>query len=109
MDCTKFKTGKFENIENGVVKSTIERTESIQKESFGDKEIRLEITWIGPCTYRLKLVYGNDAFWNGRPKNMPTPDLIVTITSVDANQYTQQAKAEGESFVYNSTMRKVGE
>lgn len=106
-NCKKFRTGKFQNIEKGIVKSTIERNDSIQREYFADKEIKLEITWIDECTYKLKLVWGNDAFWNRRPKDMPTPDLIVQITKTNGNEYEQESKSEGEDFIYKSTLTKI--
>lgn len=106
-DCVKFKAGKFQNIENGIIKSVIQRNDSIQLESFGEKEIKLRITWIDDCTYKLKLIWGNDAFWNGRPKNMTTPDLIVTITKINGNEYSQEAKSDGEEFVYKSNITKI--
>ena len=102
-----FKTGKFHNMENGVVNCVIERSNSIQREIIGDIEIKLQISWIDDCTYRLKFLSGNDAFWNSRPKDMPTPDLVVHITKITGNQYTQDSKMDGEDFIYTSTIVKV--
>jgi hypothetical protein len=106
-DCKKFKIGKFQNKENGIVKSVIERNDSIQREHFADKEIELKINWIDDCTYKLKLIWGNDAFWNGRPKDMTTPDLIVHITQVNGNEYLQEAKSIGDEFIYKSNLTKI--
>jgi hypothetical protein len=107
-NCSPFKTGHFQNIENGVLKAKIQRNDSIQKEQYGEKEITLKILWIDDCTYRLKFQEGNQAFWNGRPKNQSTPDLVVKITNVDGNTYTQESKFEGDDkFVYKSVITKV--
>ena len=106
-NCQIFRTGKFQNINKGVVKSTIERNDSIQHEYFADKEIKLKITWIDNCTYKLKLIWGNDAFWNGRPKNLSTPDLIVRITKTNGNEYEQESRSEGDDFIYKSTLIKI--
>jgi hypothetical protein len=106
-DCKKFKIGKFQNIENGIVKSVIERNDSIQHESNGNKELKLKIDWIDDCTYKLKLIWGNDAFWNGRPKNMSTPDVVVHITSINGNNYLQEAKSPGDDFIYKSSLIKI--
>lgn len=107
-DCSKFKIGTFENIDNGSVKSQIVRNDSIQLESHGAKEIKLKIKWIDNCTYQLTLISGNDAFWNGRPKDMPTPDLIVRILETNEDSYVQESKyVTDDEFAYRSTMRKV--
>ena len=41
-NCEKFKTGKFQNVENGIVKAEIQRNDSIQVEKHGQKEIKLK-------------------------------------------------------------------
>lgn len=107
-DCEKFKTGKFQNIENGVVKSTIERNSSIQIEEYGEKKITLKIEWIDDCTYLLIFLEGNDAWWEARGRNRPTPDLIVRITNVDGNSYLQEARfVDDDEFKYKSTIDKI--
>lgn len=107
-NCSNFKTGKFQNIENGIIKSKIQRNDSIQTEQYGDKEIKLKIEWINDCSYKLKFLEGNTAFWNSRPKNKPTPDLIVKITQTNGNSYLQQAKfVDEEDFNYKSQITKI--
>ena len=108
VDCEKFKVGKFQNIEDGEVKSTIERNDSIQVERFGNKEIKLEITWINDCSYQLHLLDGNEAFWESRPKDMATPDLIVRIIETDGNAYLQEARlVTEEEYKYKSRIEKI--
>lgn len=107
-DCKKFRTGEFQNIENGVVKAKIQRNDSIQTEQYGEKEIKLKIQWIDDCTYRLTFLEGNEAFWNSRPKTKPTPDLLVKITDVKGANYLQESKYDIESdFVYKSEITKI--
>lgn len=107
-DCEKFRVGKFQNVEEGVVKSSIERNDSIQSEKFGDREIKLKISWLDDCSYQLSLIEGNEAFWSSRPKDMPTPDMIVRIVSVDGNAYMQEARLiTEEEFKYKSRIEKI--
>lgn len=106
--CDKFKIGNFQNIENGILKAKIQRNDSIQTEQYGDKKITLKIIWIDDCTYRLKFLDGNEAFWKSRPKDKPTPDLIVRIINVIGNKYTQESKFDIDNdFVYISEITKV--
>ena len=107
-NCKKFRTGKFENKDNGTVKATIQRNDSIQTEQYGDKEVKLKVQWINDCTYRLIFLEGNEAFWNSRPKDLSTPDLIVRITEVNGNKYLQESKFDIEDdFVYKSEITKL--
>lgn len=95
-------------MEKGIVKATIQRNDSIQREQHGEKEIKLKIEWIDECSYRLKFLEGNEAFWNSRPKDIPTPDLIVRILEVNGNSYVQESRFDiDEDFVYRSEIIKV--
>lgn len=106
--CREFRTGEFQNEENGIVKANIQRNDSIQTEQYGEREIKLKIQWIDDCTYRLIFLEGNDAFWNSRPKDYPTPDLIVRITEVNGNKYLQESKFDKEDdFIYKSEITKI--
>lgn len=106
--CRKFVRGKFNNIENGVTQSVIERNDSIQVEQAGEKRIKLKIVWMDECSYRLIFLEGNDAFWKSRGRDKPTPDLIVRITKVEGNSYLQEAKFVTDTeFRYISKMEKV--
>ncbi|MFK7749290.1 MAG: hypothetical protein AB8B65_12915 [Kordia sp.] len=107
--CKKFKTGEFVNIEDGIIKASIQRNDSIQTEQFAGKEIKLQITWIDDCSYRLKFLEGNEAFWKSRPKNMPTYDLMVHIVSIDGETYVQESKFISDDYddIYKSTIKKI--
>jgi hypothetical protein len=107
-DCELFKTGKFQCIENGIVKTTFERDESFQIEKSGEKIIKLKIEWLDDCTYLLIFLEGNDAWWEARGRNRPTNDLIVRIIDVNGNSYSQEAKFMNEDeFKYKSIIRKI--
>ena len=107
-DCAKFKTGKFQNVEDGVIKSRIERTDSLQYEKFGDREIKLKVTWLNDCSYQLSLLEANEAFWKSRPKDMPTPDMIVSIVKVEGDAYMQEARLiTEEEFKFKSRIEKI--
>jgi hypothetical protein len=107
-ECEKFRIGKFQNLENGIVKSKIERTDSIQIEQDGKIIIKLKIEWIDECSYRLIFLEGNDDWWESRGRDSPTPDLIVRITAVNENSYLQEAKfADDEEFKYKSSIEKI--
>jgi len=107
-DCKLFKTGKFQCIENGVIKTTFERDDSFQIEKIGEKIIKLKIEWIDDCTYLLIFLEANDAWWEARGRNRPTHDLIVRIIEVDGNSYSQEARFMNEDeFKYKSIIRKI--
>jgi hypothetical protein len=107
-DCELFKTGKFQSIENGVIKTAFERDDCFQIEKSGEKIIKLKIEWLNDCTYLLIFLEGNDAWWEARGRNRPIQDLIVKIINVDGNSYSQEAKFVNEAeFKYKSIIRKI--
>ncbi len=107
-DCEKFKTGKFKNIENGILKSTIQRNDSIQIEEYAGKKVRPRIIWESDCSYRLSFLSANDNWQKTKPKNELTADLLVRITEVNENTYVQEAKFEGDlEYEYTSTIEKT--
>lgn len=108
LDCSPYKIGVFQNMENGEAKSKIERGETTQTEFVGDMVITLSIKWLDNCSYRLSFLEANDAYWKENSKDDDTPDLIVEITSGDENSYTQECKFVGiKDFTYVSTMVKL--
>ncbi len=107
-DCTKFKTGIFHNIDNGTITTKIERTDSTQIEYHGEKIIKLMVKWIDECSYRLTFLEGNDAWWESRGRNFPTPDLIVRITNINGNFYQAVGKfADNDEFEFTSKIEKI--
>jgi len=109
-NCEKFKTGKFQNVENGLMKSQIERNDSIQVEQHGEIVLKLKIVWINDCSYRLKFLEGNKAYWDLFGKDHSNDDLIVKITEVKEDSYTQESRFEGiDNFIYKSNIVKIEE
>ncbi|WP_299336327.1 hypothetical protein [uncultured Psychroserpens sp.] len=107
-DCQKFKIGNFQNVEDGVVAAKLKRNDSIQIEEYGPIKVKLKINWIDDCNYKLIFVEGNEAFWNSRPKDKPTPDLFVRIIEVKERSYIQEARFEHEkAFNYKSEIFRV--
>ncbi len=106
--CEKFRTGKFQNIENGILKSTFQRNDSIQIEEYNGKKVKLKIEWESDCLYRLSFLEGNENWQGTKLRNRKTPDLIVRITQVNENSYVQEAKFEGDlKYEYSSTIEKL--
>jgi len=102
--CSDFKIGIFQNVKDGVAKSTITRKKNYQVEEFGEKKVETRVEWIDECTYRLTFVKGNKAWREGRGVNKPIPaELIVRIIEVGDDFYVQEAKFVGDNdFKYKS-------
>lgn len=108
INCQSFRVGDFQNIEDGVVKADIKRTEEFQFEEMGNIKVKLKVEWIDDCTYKLIFVGGNEAYWDLRGRDTPTIDLLVKITSTNEDYYTQESEIIGqEGFVYKSTIYKT--
>ncbi len=109
-ECENFKIGEFQNIEKGIVKAEIKRTEKFQFERFDDIEIKLKIVWINDCSYRLIFIEGNDSWWESKEKDSSssTPDLIVRITNISGDSYLQESKfVDDDEFKYKSKVLKI--
>jgi hypothetical protein len=82
-NCKDFKTGKFEFIQkiNGVEKkSTFERKDKIQIETFEGKTDTASIRWINDCEYILQKLH---------PKNrMEQKAINMKILTTSKNSYT---------------------
>jgi hypothetical protein len=108
VDCSTFRTGKFQNIENGVVKSEIERTDSTQIESDGDVFVKFKVKWLDNCTYSLTFLSGNEAWKKSVKRPKKNPELIVRIVDIKGDLYQLEARfVDDDKFVYKSTMMKV--
>ncbi len=58
LDCQKFKTGYFQNIDTVNGHIFIKRKKfQIEKDKNTGIEIKLEITWVDNCTYKLSCVH----------------------------------------------------
>src|SRR5690606_14395336 len=85
LNCQKFRTGTFINIDEKGDNDVIRRTEKFQYEMDAEtgSKIKLKITWIDNCTYQLEFVEGNKA-WEEQvgPNFDKSLILIVTIEEV---------------------------
>jgi hypothetical protein len=109
IDCGKFKTGSFRNIDSLTGDTFIERTEKYQIEYIKaiEVEIKLEITWLDECTYRLKFIKGNAA-WEKMPQSINTPDLICKIIEVGEDYYVQISRfVDNPEFEYRSRIVRI--
>ncbi|MBT8195738.1 MAG: hypothetical protein HKO56_04520 [Bacteroidia bacterium] len=109
MDCSKFKTGKFKNIDASSANTFIKRTATHQFEhdKISGKKVKLKVVWDDECSYRLILIKGNKKFLKDEPKG-ESPDLIVNIIKTGENYYMQVAHFEGnEEITYKSRIRKL--
>lgn len=109
IDCSKFKTGYFQNIDSKDGNTFIKRTKKYQYETdvATGVKIKLKVVWLNECTYKLTLIKGN-AKWKKEKQIPNNPDLIVKITSVGDDYYTQVAHFVGiEDFTYTSRIKRV--
>jgi len=109
LNCQKFRTGTFINIDEKGDNDVIRRTEKFQYEMDAEtgSKIKLKITWIDNCTYQLEFVEGNKA-WEEQvgPNFDKSLILIVTIEEVGADYYIQTAVFKGVEMVpYKSKMK----
>lgn len=106
-ECEKFKEGKFEIIDSGVVSSSIVR-EGLKQVEYS-KEINVEILskvlWIDECTYKLEL---EEILKN--PNNIPLPkDLVMTVEIIETkeNSYIQRSFSNYSDIVVEYEVFKV--
>jgi hypothetical protein len=108
--CAKFKTGYYENIDPGGKNTYIKRTANIQTEwekMLGAK-LRLKITWIDDCTYKLRPLGGNAQWKKENPHALDKHELIVRITDTGDDYYWLSAKMDGvEMREYTSKIIKI--
>ena len=109
MNCKKFKTGYFQNVDHKDGDLFIKRTNKFQFET--DKvsgvELKLKVTWINDCTYKLQLISGNDV-WNSNPHLPSDTKVIVQIIETGEDYYIQVSKIEGiDDIEYRSKIQIV--
>ncbi len=109
MNCGKFKTGYFQNIDSKDGNTFIKRTKKYQIET--DKssgvEVKLKIIWINDCSYRLSFIKGNSK-WDNEEHVPNNPDLIVEIIETGEDYYIQVAKFQGmNDFKYRSKIKLI--
>ncbi|WP_298534072.1 DNA topoisomerase IV [uncultured Algibacter sp.] len=91
-ECKNFRTGKFysETTINGeVVKSTFERSETLQIESYNNKIDSSKLRWINDCEVIFKTI---------NPKNMAEEkDIHLKILATTDSSYIYEYSYVGET------------
>lgn len=106
LDCSLVKTGKFKIVDKQSGETIIERTENFQIEEnkkYGYK-LKLEVTWLNGCTYKLKPVM--DLL---NPKNKELPKMILTSTIVEITEdgYIQVSNSDVNPSQVKAKVTKI--
>lgn len=110
LDCQNFKTGKFDTYVNGAVSTKVVRNNKYQIEYVlkTGARIKLKITWIDECSYKLEFVKANKKFYEHRGDKKLHPELIVTITEVNGLEYHHESRfTDVEGHVYKARVIKT--
>lgn len=110
LDCTRFRTGKFEFKIRGLNRTyLIERNERIQIESdlvTGSKGV-FSVNWIDSCTYDLTLLNflnkGSDSLTNPM-YHSKFPQVRAQIIEFGKDYYVCQTVVDGKNFESRDTM-----
>ena len=101
-NCDYFITGKFEfttEISGKTIKTTFERFEKMEVESFEGQRDTSEIRWINNCEYILK---------NKNPKSKAEEKSIhIKILTTTDSSYTFEYGAVGESKKFRVTAFQI--
>jgi len=101
-NCTDFKTGKFEfvqEIKGQKQTSTFERTDKLQIETFNGKTDTASVRWVNDCEFVLKKLH---------PKNMQEEKAIsMKIVATKGNTYTFEYAFVGEAKKEIGTVTKI--
>jgi len=101
-NCDNFKTGKFTfttEISGKTIKTTFERFEKMEVESFEGQRDTSEIRWINNCEYILK---------NKNPKSKAEEKSIhIKILTTTDSSYTFEYGAVGESKKFRGTAFQI--
>ena len=101
-NCEKFKTGTFEfsTLLNGELqKTTFTRTDSIQIETYQNKNDTSKVRWINNCEFILTNL-------NPKNRNEEKP-LHFKILTTDKNSYTFEYKLVGKPNKEKGTAIKI--
>lgn len=101
-NCNYFKTGKFTSeteIEGKKYKSTFERNDSIQIESYEGKIDTFKVRWTNDCEYIIQ---------NTNPKNREEKKPVqMKILTTKADSYTFEYSFVGDSKKQRGTVTKL--
>lgn len=88
--CQDFHTGKFRIEYNGSV-TYIERDKNFQTEVSGRDKLKLKITWLDSCTYRMQPVSMSKSLKKKLSKEQQRSVIITRITGVSDRYYVQES------------------
>jgi hypothetical protein len=101
-NCTDFKIGKFEfvqEIDGQQKKSVFERTGNLQIETFNGKTDTASVRWINDCEFVLQKLH---------PKNMQEKKSIgMKILTTNEKGYTFEFAFVGETKKQRGTVTKI--
>ncbi len=101
-DCTDFKTGKFEFIQEIKGKkqtSTFERIDNMQIETFNGKTDTATVRWVNDCEFVLQKLH---------PKNMEEKKAIsMKIVATKEKTYTFEYSFVGDAKKQIGTVTKI--
>lgn len=101
-NCTDFKTGKFEfvqEIDGQQHKSVFERTENLQIETFDGKTDTATVRWVNDCEFVLQKLH---------PKNRQEKKAIgMKILTTNEKGYTFEYAFVGDTKKQRGTVTKI--
>lgn len=110
IDCSKFKTGKFEfRAPDMIHKYLLERNDSIQFEedlNLGRK-MKFKVNWVEPCVYDLEfisVINGDSDNIISMFKNNKFPVVRTQIIEGSKNYYVSKSSVNGGSFGERDTI-----
>lgn len=96
--CRDYRTGDFKIITGRDV-TYIKRTAKFQTETGNDGWVKLKITWLDSCTYRLQAVGFSKSLKKRLSKAQQKEVVICNIVSVTPRYYYQKSWLEGNPDV----------
>ncbi|WP_136666838.1 DNA topoisomerase IV [Flavobacterium sp. H122] len=101
-NCTDFKKGKFEfiqNIDGKKMTSVFERNDSLQIETFDGKTDTASVRWVNDCEYILQKMH---------PKNMQEKKAIqIKILSTSKEGYKFEYSFVGDAKKQKGSVTKI--
>ena len=102
LDCSDFKTGKFEYADPEYAELVTLRNDSLQIDSYTDMgwKITSKIEWLSDCKYRMECIEVNHA----KMSTLIGKTYVIEIIEIDGNRILCQSESDG--FVTKKEMIK---
>lgn len=101
-NCKDFKTGKFvweQDSDGKLLRTTFERNDSLQIETFENKIDSARVEWINECEWRLIPI--------NPKKNADSRAYLFKIMNTTKDSYTFEFMQSGRDQVYRGTAQKI--